>query len=67
MMDDLLNQSKITNELNFILHLLKDKMSHEEQIHQEALCNEIDWDLFLQLTMHHRVYPLIRSKLKCVR
>ena len=25
---------------------------------------DIDWNLFLELAMHHRIYPLLYSKLK---
>ena len=30
----------------------------------ERKVNNIDWDLFLELAMHHRLYPLLSGKLK---
>ena len=53
-----LNLSKIPKELKLILEMIKnnDKISKECQ-------NNIDWDLFLQLVFHHRLYPLLYPKL----
>ena len=32
----------------------------------ENLLKDIDWNLFIQLTRHHRVYPIIYQKIKLV-
>ena len=50
----------ISKELRLLLEILK--MNSDESIRNELM--EINWKLFLQLAMHHRVYPLIYSKLK---
>ncbi|MCS0788054.1 nucleotidyltransferase family protein [Cytobacillus firmus] len=55
-----LNLEKIPKELKLILQMIK--IENEDRISMEY-CNEIDWDLFLQLAFHHRLYPLLYSKL----
>ncbi|MFF5810775.1 nucleotidyltransferase family protein [Peribacillus butanolivorans] len=52
------------NELRLLVEIMKMKNDSIESF-KEFLTNT-DWELFLQLAMHHRVYPLIYSKLKKV-
>jgi hypothetical protein len=53
----------ITNipiELKLILEILK---VENNVIDIEGYLEEIDWELFIQLSLHHRVYPMLYSKL----
>lgn len=56
-----LNISKIPKELIFILELLKDNVQIKDI---QALYKEIDWNTFIKLSLHHRLYPVIYLKLK---
>lgn len=53
-----LDLTNIPKELHLILDLLKD----DYQINKDLFAG-IDWDLFLDLVMHHRVYPVLYNKL----
>ncbi|WP_077214413.1 nucleotidyltransferase family protein [Bacillus dakarensis] len=55
-----LNTTKIPNELNLIFEILKTE--EHEKIPKERYV-DIDWELFLQQAFHHRLYPLLYSKL----
>lgn len=52
-------------ELRLLLEIIKveNGSSPLEKIGEDI---EIDWDLFLDLAMHHRIYPLIFPKLKLI-
>lgn len=54
----------VPKELKLILELMKEGNEQYIQEHQLHLCEGIDWDLFIDLTKHHRVYPLLHSKVK---
>lgn len=56
-----LNITRIPKELNFILELLKDNFQIENN---QALYKEIEWNDFIELSLHHRLYPVIYLKLK---
>ncbi|OZU89262.1 Renal dipeptidase [Virgibacillus indicus] len=56
-----LNISKVPSELKFILDLLKDNFPVESNL---ALHKEIDWHTFIELSLHHRLYPMLYLKLK---
>jgi hypothetical protein len=66
-MDHILNGASIPNEVSFILELLKEGNDQYVQQHKTALCKDIDWDLFIKQAMHHRVYPLLNSKIKMLK
>ncbi|PQP91213.1 nucleotidyltransferase family protein [Paenibacillus sp. AR247] len=51
-----------TNELKFMLLLLKRKETMPEYLRGHV--SQIDWDAFLDLVIHHRVYPLIYLRIK---
>ncbi|MBG9814526.1 hypothetical protein ABD68_24105 [Bacillus endophyticus] len=53
--------SLLPRELKVMLHIL----NHREG--SLVLEQNIDWDYFLQLVMHHRIYPLVYAKLKELR
>lgn len=56
-----LNITRIPQELNFIVELLKDNFRVEGN---QALSKEIDWNVFVELSLHHRLYPVIYLRLK---
>lgn len=51
-----------TNELKFMLLLLKRKETMPEDIRGHV--SQIDWDAFLDFVIHHRVFPLIYLRIK---
>ncbi|MDR7079106.1 hypothetical protein J2Y03_004163 [Neobacillus niacini] len=53
----------IPKELILILNMLKNDDGYTQDYLREEHKN-IDWKMFLDLTLHHRVYPLLASKLK---
>ncbi|MDQ0256593.1 hypothetical protein J2S74_004015 [Evansella vedderi] len=58
-----LNLESVPKELLFILDLVKDTENGSMSIQKERI-DEINWDLFIELSMHHRLYPILHSKLK---
>ncbi|MGE7683278.1 nucleotidyltransferase domain-containing protein [Peribacillus simplex] len=58
-----LEMDLISKELRLLLDILKTKEDSKLEKKSELFLN-IDWELFLLLARHHRVYPLIYSKLK---
>ncbi|MFD1040639.1 nucleotidyltransferase family protein [Virgibacillus byunsanensis] len=59
-----LNLTNIPRELRLIIELLKNKSATQLHTNNPELFNDIDWNSFIDLTMHHRVYPVLFSKLK---
>ncbi|MBT2616219.1 MULTISPECIES: nucleotidyltransferase family protein [unclassified Bacillus (in: firmicutes)] len=55
------DSSSISNELKFLLDCLKSETNKQVPFNVEQ---NLDWNLFLKLARHHRVYPLIYKKLK---
>ncbi|MCT8138139.1 nucleotidyltransferase family protein [Anaerobacillus sp. CMMVII] len=55
-----INTTTVTKELSLILALLKN-----EEVREEAF-ESINWDLLIELAYHHRLYPILYSKLKKV-
>ncbi|ASK63708.1 Renal dipeptidase [Virgibacillus phasianinus] len=66
-MDNTLNLSHIPKEVKLILALLKEGNEQYIVKHQAELCNKIDWKLFINQAKHHRVYPLLHSKIKLLK
>ncbi|WP_339292138.1 nucleotidyltransferase family protein [Paenibacillus sp. FSL W8-0187] len=60
----MLDLSDISKELSFLLYLLRNNTHEEILIKQYA--SDIDWDMFMKLALHHRVYPLVYLRLKGV-
>ena len=59
-----LNVADIPNELKLILEIInRENVEDLKSIIKEKV-NHINWDLFLELAMHHRLYPLLFGKLK---
>lgn len=63
-----LNLVNIPKELQLILELIKCDNDHLPTIQTDkaALFTMIDWDLFIDLSMHHRIYPILSPKLKVI-
>lgn len=55
-----LNLTKIPKELKLILEIIK---IENNDMKLSEFPDDIDWDLFLQLSFHHRLYPLLYLKL----
>lgn len=58
--------SDISNELSFMLFILRDVQELDEKRIREFTTN-LKWDSFIQLTLHHRVYPIVYLKLNQIR
>ncbi|MEW9699945.1 nucleotidyltransferase family protein [Paenibacillus sp. SI8] len=54
--------SCFSKELEWMILLLQDQREQEEVIRQ--LPTDMDWTIFMELVRHHRVYPLVYTKLK---
>lgn len=52
----------ISKELRVLLEILKQENEVNKRLYN--LIKDMDWEYFLQLARHHRVYPLLYSKLK---
>jgi hypothetical protein len=59
-----LDLSLLSNELKLLLLFMGSESKPLDYSIHEGLLTGINWDLFLQLTRHHRVYPYICHKLK---
>ncbi|MBT2709462.1 nucleotidyltransferase family protein [Pseudomonas sp. ISL-84] len=55
-----LDLSKVPKELKLILEIIKID-NHDNP--SNKLDDDFDWDLFLQLALHHRLYPVLYLKL----
>src|SRR5690625_5278194 len=56
-----LDISNVPKELHFILDLLKHDTITKINLNSYR---DIDWNAFIELSFHHRVYPILFSKLK---
>ncbi|MEK4621808.1 MULTISPECIES: nucleotidyltransferase domain-containing protein [Priestia] len=54
----------LSQELKLLFELLKTDQIEDINLNQHTWFIGIDWDHFLELAQHHRVYPLIYFKLK---
>lgn len=61
-MGNALNVANIPKELSLLLELVK--IENNKDILKRFNKKEIDWDLFLDLTWHHRLFPVLYPKLK---
>ncbi|MDE5413814.1 nucleotidyltransferase domain-containing protein [Alkalihalobacterium chitinilyticum] len=57
-----LNIQDIPKELSVMLQML----SHQQHSLDEHKLEKIDWDLFVELALHHRLYPVLYPELKKV-
>ncbi|MGW6301846.1 nucleotidyltransferase domain-containing protein [Peribacillus butanolivorans] len=61
-----LDLSTISKELTLLLAVLGNENNGKKLSIKNELFTDINWDEFLQLTRHHRVYPLVYSKIKYI-
>ncbi|WP_144549941.1 nucleotidyltransferase family protein [Peribacillus simplex] len=59
----ILDLSIIPKELRLLLEIMKTENDDSIEASIKELISESDWESFLQLAMHHRVYPIIYTKL----
>ncbi|MDR6121882.1 hypothetical protein QFZ87_001479 [Bacillus sp. SLBN-46] len=62
--DFCLNTTNIPKELKLIFEIIKLENIEKLSSNIRDLYKDIDWTLFLELSMHHRVYPLLFNKLR---
>ncbi|MEC5424053.1 nucleotidyltransferase family protein [Virgibacillus sp. C22-A2] len=60
---DNLNLEDVPKELKLLLELLRSDYDTVVDLHSK-LFTAVDWNLFMELSMHHRIFPLLFSKLK---
>jgi hypothetical protein len=63
-MGDKLDLERLPKELLFILDLIRNENVENIRFRYKEQIKEMDWNLFLELAMHHRLYPLLYSKIK---
>lgn len=61
-----LNLKHISKELSCMLELLKESDEQSCQISMEYIVKDVNWNLFIELSIHHRLFPMLYSKLKKV-
>lgn len=59
-----LNVAELTKELKLLLLFMKRESEGNKLSYSEELFIDMDWNLFLELTRHHRVYPYIFNQVK---
>lgn len=63
-MDKTLDLTGIPKEVLLILELTKDSESPFSKEKQEALCIKLNWTLFLEYALHHRLFPRLYSNIR---
>jgi hypothetical protein len=53
----------ISKELEFLLLLLEVKGNNNIVLKNIEILKDIDWELFIQLSIHHRVFPVIYKRI----
>ncbi|MDH4423916.1 nucleotidyltransferase family protein [Bacillus cereus] len=61
-----LNVEFMSKELKLLLAILKLQDDETVQTYSNEWFSDIDWEVFLEQAVHHRVYPVIYQKLKQV-
>lgn len=59
-----LDVTKVPKELTFLLDIIKMETVTDITEKYKKSLEQIDWDHFLKLVLHHRLYPLVYSKFK---
>lgn len=57
------NMEPMSKELEFLLLLLEAKGNDNIVVKNKEILNDIDWELFIQLSIHHRVFPVIYKRI----
>lgn len=63
-MDHTLDLTGVPKEVLLILELTKDGKPSFSKEEQEALCMDLNWDLFLEYTLHHRLFPRLYTNIR---
>jgi len=58
-----LDLESVPKELKLILELIKEEHNRSIQI-DDGLFQGINWELFIDLSLHHRLYPILYTKVK---
>lgn len=58
-----LDRGSLSKEINLLLALLTSGNINETVQQNPVLFTAVDWDLFVRLALHHRVYPYLYPKL----
>ncbi|GGF90348.1 hypothetical protein GCM10010912_39400 [Paenibacillus albidus] len=61
-----LNKGNLSNELLLLLELLATDAPASIAEEKAALFAEVDWELFVRLALHHRVYPFLFPRLSMI-
>ena len=63
-MDKTLDLTGVPKEVLLILELTKDGKTFISKDEQEALCIDLNWAVFLEYSLHHRLFPRIYSNIR---
>src|SRR4051794_29247815 len=61
---NIFNPQNFSRELQLLLNCMKTESEPSFETSLQPLLVEIDWEIFLDLAKHHRLYPLVYLKLK---
>ncbi|MEH7011467.1 nucleotidyltransferase family protein [Neobacillus niacini] len=56
----------LPKELKLILEIIKIENDQNLQLKKIEQISDVDWNHFLELAIHHRLYPLLYSKIKMI-
>ncbi|WP_226645698.1 nucleotidyltransferase family protein [Mesobacillus subterraneus] len=56
-----------SKELQLLLFFLNSKYEENKLLNDKQRLADIDWEHFIQLTLHHRVYPVIYNKMNAIK
>lgn len=63
-MEMMVEKKHFSKELKLLLFFLDSKFEDKDLSKEKERFKDIDWEHFLQLTLHHRVYPLLYKRIK---
>ena len=63
-MNNTLDLTRLPKEVLLLLEVFKEKDKVLKEGYLETLSKEVDWQLFLDYAIHHRVYPMLYKQLK---
>ncbi|MDW0116272.1 nucleotidyltransferase family protein [Sporosarcina thermotolerans] len=58
-----IDHSCMSNELKLLLQIMHTENIGYVVTYKDDLLSEVDWELFLALARHHRIFPLLHAKL----
>ena len=63
-MDNTIDLTQLPKEVLLILEIFKEKEKRKKVESIDSLSKDVDWQLFLDYAIHHRVYPMLYKQLK---